>query len=180
MFWNSFGSERLEKELHGLLPPSISNGIRIIPPPYGVNTAWFGAKLISNVSYFAAWSYFYLFEHWNLLLLLSIMACQFYYLINWKHWSVPRWLQAQLSMVSSELPKYKCCDRRVQFTYIIRHRVCVIWCRLSSRSQVTWCCFVLFRYVLTFVLIQLSNFPAPWCLTKKQFRQKSRLNLLWW
>lgn len=66
-------AERLEKELHGLLPPSISNGIRIIPPPYGVNTAWFGAKLISN----------------------------------------------------------------------------------------------------------LSNFPAPWCLTKKQFRQKSRLNLLW-
>ncbi|XP_059444411.1 actin-related protein 8 isoform X1 [Corylus avellana] len=66
-------AERLEKELHGLLPPSISNGIRIIPPPYGVNTAWFGAKLISN----------------------------------------------------------------------------------------------------------LSNFPGPWCVTKKQFRQKSRLNFIW-
>ncbi|PKI35700.1 hypothetical protein CRG98_043858 [Punica granatum] len=44
-------AERLEKELHGLLPPSISNGIRVIPPPYGVDTAWFGAKQNSNVSF---------------------------------------------------------------------------------------------------------------------------------
>ncbi|GMY30732.1 actin-related protein 8 isoform X1 [Fagus crenata] len=45
-------AERLEKELQGLLPPSISNGIRVIPPPYGGDTAWFGAKLISNSSKF--------------------------------------------------------------------------------------------------------------------------------
>ncbi|KAK7829305.1 actin-related protein 8 [Quercus suber] len=45
-------AERLEKELHGLLPASISNGIRVIPPPYGVDTAWFGAKLVSNLSNF--------------------------------------------------------------------------------------------------------------------------------
>ncbi|PKI35702.1 hypothetical protein CRG98_043860 [Punica granatum] len=45
-------AERLEKELHGLLPPSISKGIRVIPPPYGVDTAWFGAKQISNLSTF--------------------------------------------------------------------------------------------------------------------------------
>lgn len=43
---------RLEKELHGLLPPSMSTGITVIPPPYGVDTAWFGAKLISNLSTF--------------------------------------------------------------------------------------------------------------------------------
>ena len=43
-------SERLEKELHGLLSPSMSNGIRVVPPPYGEKSAWFGAKLISNVS----------------------------------------------------------------------------------------------------------------------------------
>ncbi|KAM1998455.1 hypothetical protein ACFX1R_006836 [Malus domestica] len=41
---------RLEKELHGLLPPSVSNGITVVPPPYGADTAWFGAKIISNVS----------------------------------------------------------------------------------------------------------------------------------
>jgi hypothetical protein len=29
------------------------------------------------------------------------------------------------------------------------------------------------------VLIQLSNFPGPGCVTKKQFRQKSKLNLMW-
>ncbi|KAJ6967236.1 hypothetical protein NC652_004712 [Populus alba x Populus x berolinensis] len=45
-------AERLEKELHGLLPPSISNGIRVISPPYGADSAWIGAKLIGNVSYF--------------------------------------------------------------------------------------------------------------------------------
>lgn len=49
-------AERLEKELHGLLPPSMSKGIRIIPPPYGVNSAWYGAKLVSNLSNFpGAW-----------------------------------------------------------------------------------------------------------------------------
>nr|XP_025695080.1 protein RKD5 isoform X2 [Arachis hypogaea] len=26
---------------------------------------------------------------------------------------------------------------------------------------------------------QLSTFPGPWCVTKKQFRQKPRLNLIW-
>ncbi|CAK7323890.1 unnamed protein product [Dovyalis caffra] len=45
-------AERLEKELHGVLPPSISNGIRVISPPYGVDSAWFGAKLIGNLSTF--------------------------------------------------------------------------------------------------------------------------------
>ena len=45
-----FYTGRLEKELHGLLPSSVSNGITVIPPPFGADTAWFGAKLISNVS----------------------------------------------------------------------------------------------------------------------------------
>lgn len=44
--------ERLERELHDHLPSSISNGVRVIPPPCGVDTAWHGAKLISNVSDF--------------------------------------------------------------------------------------------------------------------------------
>ncbi|KAH9804546.1 actin-related protein 8 [Citrus sinensis] len=49
-------AERLEKELRGLLPSSISNGIRVIPPPYGADTAWFGAKLVGNLSTFpGAW-----------------------------------------------------------------------------------------------------------------------------
>ncbi|XP_051128526.1 actin-related protein 8 isoform X3 [Andrographis paniculata] len=43
---------RLEKELRELLPLSISNGIRVIPPPYGTDSAWFGAKLVSNLSAF--------------------------------------------------------------------------------------------------------------------------------
>ncbi|THU62293.1 hypothetical protein C4D60_Mb01t03600 [Musa balbisiana] len=48
--------ERLEKELHKLLPPLISEGIKVIPPPYGTDSAWFGAKIISNVSTFCdAW-----------------------------------------------------------------------------------------------------------------------------
>lgn len=47
---NYCGSERLQKELYGLLPSPLSNGIRVIPPPYGTDTAWFGARLISNVS----------------------------------------------------------------------------------------------------------------------------------
>ncbi|XP_030548991.2 actin-related protein 8 isoform X2 [Rhodamnia argentea] len=45
-------AERLEKELHGLLPPSVASGIRVVTPPYGADTAWFGAKLISNLSTF--------------------------------------------------------------------------------------------------------------------------------
>lgn len=43
---------RLEKELYGLLPSSISKGIKVISPAYGADTAWFGAKLISNLSTF--------------------------------------------------------------------------------------------------------------------------------
>ncbi|KAF3453236.1 hypothetical protein FNV43_RR03676 [Rhamnella rubrinervis] len=43
---------RLEKELHELLSPSLSCGITVIPPPYGADTPWFGAKLISNLSTF--------------------------------------------------------------------------------------------------------------------------------
>ncbi|XP_076926834.1 actin-related protein 8-like [Bidens hawaiensis] len=44
--------ERLDKELRILLPPSVSNGIRVIPPPYGADSAWYGAKLLSNLSTF--------------------------------------------------------------------------------------------------------------------------------
>ncbi|GER52729.1 actin-related family protein [Striga asiatica] len=46
---------RLEKELYGLLPASMSGGIRVIPPPYGTDSAWFGAKLVSNLSTFPSW-----------------------------------------------------------------------------------------------------------------------------
>ncbi|KAI4307538.1 hypothetical protein L6164_030714 [Bauhinia variegata] len=45
-------AERLEKELHKLLPPCVSNGIKVIPPLYGADTAWFGGKLIGNLSTF--------------------------------------------------------------------------------------------------------------------------------
>ncbi|KAJ6752556.1 hypothetical protein OIU85_002921 [Salix viminalis] len=45
-------AERLEKELQGLLPPSISNGMRIVSPPYGADSVWVGAKLIGNLSTF--------------------------------------------------------------------------------------------------------------------------------
>lgn len=48
--------ERLEKELRKLLPAYISEGIRVLPPPFGTDSAWFGAKMIGNVSTFAeAW-----------------------------------------------------------------------------------------------------------------------------
>ncbi|RCV15089.1 hypothetical protein SETIT_3G030600v2 [Setaria italica] len=48
--------ERLEKELQQLLPHYISEGIRVLPPPFGTDSAWFGAKMISNVSTFTeAW-----------------------------------------------------------------------------------------------------------------------------
>lgn len=50
-------SERLEKELNKLLSPPLASGIRVIPPPFGVDTAWFGAKFISNLSTFLpSWS----------------------------------------------------------------------------------------------------------------------------
>ncbi|KAL5190648.1 Actin-related protein 8 [Glycine soja] len=45
-------AERIEKELHALLPPYVSNGIRVIPPPYGADTPWFGAKIVGNLSTF--------------------------------------------------------------------------------------------------------------------------------
>lgn len=45
-------AERLDKELHSILPTSISNEIRVVPPLYGADSAWFGAKLISNLSSF--------------------------------------------------------------------------------------------------------------------------------
>ncbi|ESW28293.1 hypothetical protein PHAVU_003G274900 [Phaseolus vulgaris] len=45
-------AERLEKELHLSLPPSISNGIKVIPPPFGVDTAWFGGTIIGSLSTF--------------------------------------------------------------------------------------------------------------------------------
>ncbi|KAL2334180.1 hypothetical protein Fmac_015393 [Flemingia macrophylla] len=45
-------AERLEKELHSLLPPYMSNGIRVVPPPFGVDTAWFGGKIIGSLSTF--------------------------------------------------------------------------------------------------------------------------------
>ncbi|KAG2275045.1 hypothetical protein Bca52824_057600 [Brassica carinata] len=46
-------AERLEKELQNYLPSSsICNGVKVIPPPCGVDTAWHGGKLISNLSTF--------------------------------------------------------------------------------------------------------------------------------
>ncbi|KAF5796326.1 putative F-box domain, Actin family, F-box-like domain superfamily [Helianthus annuus] len=45
-------AERLERELHDHLTPSIADGIKVIPPPYGADSAWYGAKLISNLSTF--------------------------------------------------------------------------------------------------------------------------------
>ncbi|KAL3508306.1 hypothetical protein ACH5RR_027707 [Cinchona calisaya] len=45
-------AERLERELLQALPESMSSGIKVIPPPFGVDTAWYGAKLISNMSTF--------------------------------------------------------------------------------------------------------------------------------
>ncbi|KAJ0869988.1 putative Actin family, ATPase, nucleotide binding domain-containing protein [Helianthus annuus] len=51
LFWLA-ALQRLDKELRLLLPPSISSGIRVIPPPYGADSAWYGAKLLSNLSTF--------------------------------------------------------------------------------------------------------------------------------
>jgi len=45
-------AERLAKELHEHLPQSMSTGIRVISPPFGADSVWFGAKLISNLSTF--------------------------------------------------------------------------------------------------------------------------------
>lgn len=42
-------TERLEKELTELLPESISEGIKVTPPPFGIDSTWFGAKIVSNV-----------------------------------------------------------------------------------------------------------------------------------
>uniref|UniRef100_A0A5B6ZP89 Putative actin-related protein 8 n=1 Tax=Davidia involucrata TaxID=16924 RepID=A0A5B6ZP89_DAVIN len=44
-------AERLEKELQGLMSPSMSSGIRVIPPREA-DSAWSGAKLVSNLSTF--------------------------------------------------------------------------------------------------------------------------------
>ncbi|XP_042446787.1 actin-related protein 8-like isoform X2 [Zingiber officinale] len=45
-------SERLEKELCKILPASMSNGIEVIPPPCGADSAWHGAKIVSSMSTF--------------------------------------------------------------------------------------------------------------------------------
>ncbi|KAL7088221.1 hypothetical protein ACP275_13G115000 [Erythranthe tilingii] len=44
---------RLERELYGLLPKPMCSGIRVIPPPNGTDSAWFGAKLVSSLSTFS-------------------------------------------------------------------------------------------------------------------------------
>ncbi|XP_057812742.1 actin-related protein 8 isoform X5 [Cryptomeria japonica] len=47
---------RLERELHQALPISISNGIRVLSPPCGPESVWFGGKIVSNMSTFPqAW-----------------------------------------------------------------------------------------------------------------------------
>lgn len=47
---------RLEKELHQALPSTTAKGIKVLSPPYGSDSAWFGAKMISDVSTFPqAW-----------------------------------------------------------------------------------------------------------------------------
>ncbi|KAH0775000.1 hypothetical protein KY290_012137 [Solanum tuberosum] len=43
---------RLEKEVLGLLPPPMTSGIRVLPPPYGADSTWFGALSIGNLSTF--------------------------------------------------------------------------------------------------------------------------------
>ncbi|KAG0588974.1 hypothetical protein KC19_2G282100 [Ceratodon purpureus] len=49
-------SGRLEKELSRMLPADMSDGIRVLPPKQGPYSAWFGAKVLSNVSTFqSAW-----------------------------------------------------------------------------------------------------------------------------
>jgi len=41
---------RLEKELHQALPSTVAKGLKVLSPPYGSESAWFGAKIISNMS----------------------------------------------------------------------------------------------------------------------------------
>ncbi|CAN1194501.1 Actin-related protein 8 [Linum perenne] len=49
-------AERLDKEVRQLVHPSLCKGFKVVPPTYGVDTAWFGAKLVSNLSSFPdAW-----------------------------------------------------------------------------------------------------------------------------
>ena len=67
-------TERLEKELHQLLPPYISEGIRVVPPPFGIDTAWFGAKMISNVR---TWNLEFCFCSLNSLLMLFSLLRMF-------------------------------------------------------------------------------------------------------
>lgn len=43
-------AERLEKELHQALPSTVAKGLKVFSPPYGSESAWFGAKIISNMS----------------------------------------------------------------------------------------------------------------------------------
>ncbi|XP_027061116.1 actin-related protein 8 [Coffea arabica] len=45
-------AERLEKELLQSLPHSTSKGLKVIPSPYGADSAWYGARLIGNLSTF--------------------------------------------------------------------------------------------------------------------------------
>lgn len=52
VFALKFVAGRLEKEVLGLLPPSMTSGIRVLPPPYGTDSAWFGALSIGNLSTF--------------------------------------------------------------------------------------------------------------------------------
>ena len=67
-------TERLEKELRQLLPPYISEGIRVVPPPFGIDSAWFGAKMISNVR---TWNLEFCFCSLNSLLMLFSLLRMF-------------------------------------------------------------------------------------------------------
>jgi actin-related protein 8, plant len=40
-------TERLEKELTKFLPESISEGVKVTPPPYGTDSAWYGARWLA-------------------------------------------------------------------------------------------------------------------------------------
>lgn len=161
--------ERLEKELHGLLPPSISNGIRVISPSYGADSAWIGAKLIGNVSYFIT-NYL---DHAKLDIFTTVM---FSFCTSWSDhsWFLHNYWALRLLSI---------------LTFIHDHDNLFTFSRL-------WCClmtwslkhlglghiprhFPMWRPYLTFLSIQLSTFPGSWCVTKKQFRRKSRFTLAW-
>lgn len=48
--------ERLKEELCKMLPHTLSQTVTVIPPQHGAESAWFGAKLLSNLSSFQeAW-----------------------------------------------------------------------------------------------------------------------------